>query len=251
MGLKVVKILILVIFIGGCTLAATPLNNEKISLIDKVGIVSFIGDEFSYGYMGATVFNNTLHLYEQEFIDFDKEVTGILKRTVEEKLTDNPKPIKVIDVDFDKSKLISSYKQGQDYTEFNIESVADELTDIANEYNLKYLIVVTRGHNAIANGAGRTGGIGISRTMGMPEGRVILHNYLDYKLFEVDTRSTPSFFSTSAMNYGQKRDVEFAWKEPLSEYSESEIVQLEKLVQEDLQYRVPWAITYMLKWRAK
>ncbi|MFL0802029.1 MAG: hypothetical protein K6L80_16400 [Agarilytica sp.] len=246
---KVFIYIFVVIVLGGCTYAAIPIKNETLAKIDKVGIVSIIGNEFTYGYMGVTVFNNKVTLEEQELIDFDEKVEEILKTSIKTKLVNNPNPITVVDLNFDKEELIGSYKVDGKYKSFDINLIANKLTVLANQHGLKYLIVVTRGYNALANGAGSTGGIGISKTVHMPKDEVILHNYLDYKLFEVETQATPSFFSTSAMNFGQKREVQFPWKQPLSEYSDNEIDQLISLIIEDLEYRVPWSVNYMLGWR--
>jgi hypothetical protein len=249
MNLKRITTLItIVVVLAGCTLAATPLNNNQISKIGKIGIVSFVGNDFSYANLGITAFGNNENLIEQEYIDFDKEVTRVLKSTIETKLN-NPKKIDVVDVKFNRAPLLASYKENGKYKKFKIELVANELAKIAKENNLNYLLVVTRGYNAIDNGAGLMGGIGISLTSAMKEGQLTIHNYLDYKLFDASTLTTPSFFSTAAMNFGQKRDVQFSWKEPLTEYSETERSELISLIKEDIEYRVPWAVTYMLSYR--
>lgn len=245
---RVTTIISVIVVLAGCTLAATPLNNEQISNIEKIGIVSFVGNEFSYATLGFTVFGNSENLVEQEYIDFDKEVTRVLKSTIDTKLN-NPNKIDVIDVEFDRSALLASYKENGIYKKFKIEFVANELAQIAKANNLNYLLVVTRGYSAIDNGAGYMGGIGISRTSAMKEGLLTIHNYLDYKVFDASTLTTPSFFSTAAMNFGQKREVQFSWKEPLTEYSETERADLISMITEDIEYRVPWAVNYMLSYR--
>ncbi|MFT2090201.1 hypothetical protein [Paraglaciecola sp. 2405UD69-4] len=245
---KIMTVTFIVIVLAGCTLAATPLNNEQITKIEKIGIVSFVGNEFSYANLGFTVFGNSENLVEQEYIDFDKEVTRVLKNTINTKLN-NPKKIDVVDVEFDRAALLASYRQKGEYKKFKVDLAANELAQIAKENNVNYLLVVTRGYNAIDNGAGYMGGIGISRTSAMKEGQLTIHNYLDYKLFDASTLSAPSFFSTAAMNFGQKRDVQFLWKEPLTDYSETERAELLSMILEDIEYRVPWAVTYMLTYR--
>lgn len=246
---RIASIFSIVVVLAGCTLAATPLNNDQINKIEKIGIVSFVGNDFSYANLGFTVFSNSENLVEQEYIDFDEEVTRVLKSTIEKKLN-NPKKIDVVDVEFDKPALLASYKENGKYKKFQIELVADELAKIAKEHKLNYLLVVTRGYNAIENGAGFMGGIGISRTSTMKEGQLTIHNYLDYKLFDASTLTTPSFFSTAAMNFGQKRGVQFTWKEPLTDYSETERAELLSMIKEDIEYRVPWAVNYMLSYRS-
>lgn len=246
---RITTIISMVIVLAGCTLAATPLNNDQISKIEKIGIVSFVGNEFSYANLGFTVFGNSENLVEQQYIDFDKEVTRVLKSTIDKKLN-NPKKIDVVDVEFDRTALLASYKENGKYKKFKIELVANRLAQIAKENNLNYLLVVTRGYNAIDNGAGYMGGIGISRTSAMKEGQLTIHNYLDYKLFDASTLTTPSFFSTAAMNFGQKRGIQFSWREPLTDYSETERVELISMIKEDIEYRVPLAVTYMLSYRS-
>jgi len=246
---RIMLYILMIVILGGCTYAAIPIKNETLVKIDKIGIVSIVGNEFTYGYMGITVFNNEVKLENQNFIDFDYQVQRILEESINTKLTNNPKPIKIVNVDFDREKLINSYREEGKYKVFNINLIKNELTNIANSHDLKYLVVVTRGYNAIANGAGSTGGVGLSKTIHMPRDEVILHNYLDYKLFEVESQTVPSFFSTSAMNFGQKREVKFPWKQPLTEYTDEEIQLLKSLIIEDLEFRVPWAVNYMLTWR--
>ncbi|MEP4891694.1 MAG: hypothetical protein ABJV04_16855 [Aliiglaciecola sp.] len=246
---RITTFISIVVVLAGCTLAAIPLKNEQIREIKKIGIVSFVGNEFSYANLGFTVFGNSENLVEQEYIDFDKEVTKVLKSTIQTKLN-NPTKIDVVDVEFDSSALLGSYKENGKYRKFKIELVANELAQIAKANNLNYLLVVTRGYNAIDNGAGFMGGIGISRTSAMKEGQLTIHNYLDYKLFDASTLTTPAFFSTAAMNFGQKRDIQFSWKEPLTDYSETERAELITMIKEDIEYRVPWAVTYMLSYRS-
>lgn len=246
---RILTLLSAVVVLAGCTLAATPLKNDQINKIDKIGIVSFVGNEFSYAYLGFTVFGNYENLIEQEYIDFDDEVTRTLTSAIETTLN-NPKKIEVVDVEFDRAAMLASYKENGEYKKFTIESVANELAQIAQANGVNYLLVVTRGYNAIANGAGAMGGIGISRTSAMDEGQLTIHNYLDYKLFDASTLSTPSFFSTAAMNFGQKRDIQFPWKEPLTEYSDSEREELLSMLKQDIEYRVPLAVRYMLSYRS-
>ncbi|MEE2023125.1 hypothetical protein [Alkalimonas mucilaginosa] len=248
MGLKQVLMITFVILLSGCTIIAKPMKNEQIEKIEKIGIVSFVGSDFSYAQLGFTVFGNSEKLVDQDYIDFDLEITRVLKETIEHKL-DNQNPIEVVDLIFDKGQLIEKYKINDKYIKFDVKNASEIFFEIAKNNNVNYLLVVTRGYNAIDNGAGSMGGIGISRTAGMARGEVTLHNYIDYKVFDAETRTTPSFFTTAAMNVGQRRGVTFPWKEPLTEYSDSEMAELISLVIEDIEYRTPRAVYYMLKMR--
>ena len=119
---RIMLYILMIVILGGCTYAAIPIKNETLVKIDKIGIVSIVGNEFTYGYMGITVFNNEVKLENQNFIDFDYQVQRILEESINTKLTNNPKPIKIVNVDFDREKLINSYREEGKYKVFKKRS---------------------------------------------------------------------------------------------------------------------------------
>jgi hypothetical protein len=127
----------------GCA-KTQPINLKQLPNIEKVGVISVLGNTVEYQYLGTTVFNQV-----QKPIDLGFDIDKLMKSEIEKKLTKHSE-LNIVDIQYDFAKL-SSINEAKTYHDLSL--IKNELYEIGQTYSLDAILLIRKGRGRVGNAA--------------------------------------------------------------------------------------------------
>jgi len=134
--MKYLLAIITTLLLAGCSIAQKPISPEKLASIDKVGIISTIGSEICFSYLGFTVFGNSLECEEIKDYPLSEK---LVKQVYESASKITEIPLTIIEVDDRTKDLINNSKDS--HGNLKIEKFSQKLSRIPALVGYKYLLI--------------------------------------------------------------------------------------------------------------
>jgi hypothetical protein len=154
---KLFLILLISLIFYGCSTSALhtirktsgnvyPVTQESISKVNRIAVLSMLGDKIELKHLGTTVFNNKLIYQSVEW-----KVDHFLKEIIENEIVSQTK-YQIVNLIFDKEKLSKKEKEntydsenGLPYVNFDFKDIEGYLREVSGASHFDTLILVTRG----------------------------------------------------------------------------------------------------------
>jgi hypothetical protein len=136
---RVLFLFITFLLISGCA-ALQPIDPEKLTAIQRIGVISLLGDEMQIKKVGTTVFNN-VEKYEKVG---DWKIDEYVKSVVRGEIVDNSRFV-YVELTADQQALRQTYFEKERIKKAaDAESVKDEMKQIAHTDSIDTLVLVLR-----------------------------------------------------------------------------------------------------------
>ena len=209
--LKKITVLLMVIYLTGCTTLSNSIKQEDLSRIDKIGIVSLVDDKIAYNYVGITIFNNENNLYPIDNWQLDQAIAETIEKTINESSTI---PTTVVTT---KGEWLATLYDTDGNYHFDIKKAKPLLDSIAKESGHRFLIVAHRDYMQFeGNVPVGVQGVGIRKRIGSD--LVGAYAILEVKLIDTVTGKVLARGLTPA----REQDSSLTWLEPFSAQSNTE-----------------------------
>jgi hypothetical protein len=209
--MKFIISIFLIIALSGCETFGTKITEEQLSKIDKVALVSLIGDQIAYNYVGVTAFNNKNTLYPFPDINIDKYITTKISHALKRA---NPR-VDIVRLDNDFDTLMDSYSSRESITSFDMDRFIAKITDEALGKGINYIIVASRDNIQFDEAPVAVHGFGLRKRVG----RDVIGSFVlvKFQLIDISTKKELA----KARVFERDRESKFQWKEPYDANSES------------------------------
>ncbi len=124
----------------GCCITPSPVSVQDLQRVNRIGVISLIGDKVGMKLAGTTAFTNKNYYRKIEGLNIDEQI----RKTVKNRLGND---FEFVDFTYDitRAAQIYPYKDGSGLgTGRNIDKIESYLHEISREYNIDTLILITR-----------------------------------------------------------------------------------------------------------
>lgn len=213
-----------IIALSGCETMGTQITDDKLTGINKVGLISLIDDKISYNYVGFTAFNNKNTLYPFSGLNIDdyihKNLSSALRRA-------NPR-VEVIPLNANFDKYKAAYRLQESISSFDLNSFANLALEQTSGLGLKYVIVASRDSIQFDEIPVGVNGFGLRKRVGQEKiGSFVL---IKFQLIDIATRQELA----KARVFERDSESNFEWLEPFDKNKDSEKTALKKYVYESI-----------------
>lgn len=208
--LKNLLLLVSLIMISGCQSLMTNIKKEDLGAIDKIGIVSFVGDKIAYNYVGATIFGNENYFVQVDDWEIDLAIANELEKGINAR---SDIPTKVIKT---RSEWLEPIFDGSDNYAFSIKKQLPMLQKIAADNQVKYLTIVYRTSAQFDKTPTHVQGIGFRKHFSSD--KIGAYALLELQLIDVTTGRVLSRIETPRKEF----DTSFIWHNEKSDLSDSD-----------------------------
>jgi hypothetical protein len=210
-SMKYIISVLLIVFLSGCETLATRVTDEQLSTIDKVGLVSLIGDQISYSYVGLTAFNNKDTLYPFDGLEVDNYISTEISKALRRA---NPK-VEIIPMGVELDELKSSYANEKYLASLDINKFINQISGKASQAQIRYVVVASRDFIQFDEAPVTVNGFGLRKRIGRDDvGSFVL---IKFQLIDLLTKKELS----KSRVFERDRNSDFEWKKPFNENSEA------------------------------
>ena len=133
------SIFLILIGLSGCSIYQ-PLPPSELNKRNKIGIVALSGKYMTMHLIGTTAFNNELQKKDISEWKLEQYLQTVTENKLKEKSN-----ISIVSINYNSDKLKEKAKLttfANDFAGYTPDKIKPELKNIANKYNLNYLLVI-------------------------------------------------------------------------------------------------------------
>ncbi|MEC9342105.1 MAG: hypothetical protein VX663_11530 [Pseudomonadota bacterium] len=236
------------ILLSGCSAPPKKLAVEKLTGVNRIAVVSLLGEELEGKYVGWTAFNNKHWLSEPTDWGLNELSAGVVSRYV------TGRGIAVLDMDYPRETMWERYLSSRESYKTRVSEAygndrttplfGTELRAMADEGQLDGFILLVPGYQGPMCPSGEpcigygTRGYGIQNHLKKSQAA-----YLSIKLYFVSASDLTAKAQTQANLHGSLSFVD--WHPLLREYSETQREEMREAVQAIAEKEIPRALQKM------
>lgn len=220
--MRVLGVLMLVMLLQGCSANYVRVNNGDVGNVNRLGVISLLGNVMNVRFQGIIVYGNKLMEVDVQDWKLDEYIYREVKGLVESNGTHevvvvgiNAKP-----VDFEKG-----YTEGGDFSE---DRMIDELFDISQAYNLDAILIIVPPHRIDVPYGWYADGYGIFKHQGIAPTDTITQLHIETALLFFDKNNNKQQWHKSLVRYLEtKRFGNEVWTDGEGDISSEDMSLLE------------------------
>lgn len=194
----------LLLVLAGCETYNVKMTDEQLENVKKIGVISVVGSDISYNYVGATVFGNKNEIYDFQELSFDNY---ILREMQSELSTANNK-VEIVSIPVDGSVLSGSYNKPESLSGFELGKFLENVEKVSSNHNLSHILVVRRDSIQFDDAPVAINGIGLRKRIN--KNKIGAFIFIKFQLIDVLTKKEVS----NTFILKKKKDSEFPWIQP-------------------------------------
>jgi hypothetical protein len=236
-GLIILFSMFLVISLVSCGPKRIP--KENLDAMNRVVVLSLMGDNIEFIQIGTTVFNNVkkYHLVKDWMID--DYIEGLIK----DELAKNQQ-FKVCNVEFDREKMNDTYKVATRLRgEHNIKKVKEYLQELASSNNVDTLFLVAYESNELENPRRRVQGYTLYNRSLFGK-KLTTQIYLTLVIEVVDLRMIKSI--ARRYIFTKKYIDNSYWQEEIKDLTDDQVLFIKKVIFDNLKEVVSSAVNELM-----
>lgn len=137
-------VLAMAVFLSGC--AIHQIDDQKLALINRVGVISLLGDRACLSSMGTVLGSWEYHTASVESWDIDRHIEGLVEQEIRQGTRFRFVPVSNRDVDFFRlyldKELCAIAAKFFDYPKYDLALIADPISKIMAAQKLDALVLV-------------------------------------------------------------------------------------------------------------
>lgn len=236
-GLLILFLMFLVASLVACGPKRIP--KENLEKMNRVAVLSLMGDRIEFIQIGTTVFNNVkkYHLVKEWMID--DYIEGLIK----DELAKNQQ-FKISNVEFDREKMNDTYKVATRlHGDHNIGKVKEYLQELASSNKVDTLFLVAHESMDLENPDRTVQGYTLYNRSLFGK-KITTKIYLTLLVEVVDLRTTESVVRRYIFT---KKDIDNSyWQEEIKDLTEDQVLFIKKVIFDNLREVIPSTIDQLI-----
>lgn len=232
-GLIILFLVFLVISLFNCGPKRIP--KENLDAMNRVAVLSLMGDKIEFIQIGTTVFNNVqkYHLVKDWMID------NYIEDLIKNELAKNQR-LKICDVEFDREKMNATYKVATRlHGEHNINKVKGYLQELASSNKLDILFLVAYESRELENPRRMVKGYTLYNRSLFGK-KLTTQVYLTFVIEVVDLRTIKSI--ASRYMFTQRYIDNSYWQEEIKDLTDDQVLYIKKIIFDTFREIIPLEI---------
>jgi hypothetical protein len=229
--MRIYGALFAVVFFLVCACAPMTIKPDQLREINKVGVISLIGDKIHLKHVGTTIFTNSDTYQQVEGWEIDKFVVDLVKKRLATKSTLECVGLPDEIYGLDKMRKL---KENTAYYDSDLEAAKNEFRTIANRHGIDTFIVVTKYQFDVTGSGLFVSGYSLYKRsfLLLKEAKILISAQLKV----MDAKSI-ELLATRPLVSWQKVDSDY-WKESIASLSGTELSYLESAIKNMLEEKV-------------
>ncbi|WP_281556397.1 hypothetical protein [Thalassomonas sp. RHCl1] len=199
-----VIIAILIWGLAGCATYNVQITDEQLKSVKKLGIVSLVGSDISYSYVGVTVFNNENKLFNFPELDIDNHIINEMKT----ELPSANNKVEIVPIPVERSLLASSYRNPENLSGFDLKRFVNNMTEKTKGNDLSHILVISRDFIQFDEVPVKINGIGLRKHVFKDDIGAFI--FLKFQLIDVKTKKEVS----NSFILKKEEESPFPWLQP-------------------------------------
>jgi len=200
---------ILLISLTSCATYNVRVTDKQLEKVKKVGVVSVVGNDILYSYLGMTAFNNENKLYDFPELDIDSYIIQEMKS----ELSSANNKVEILPISVKRTTVTQSYKHPDYLSGFDLKAFIKNISKISTSNNLSHILVVSRDDIQFDDVPVQINGLGL-RKRGNKIGAFI---FIKFQLIDMGTKKEIS----NSFILKRKKDTNFPWVQPFEKNTNS------------------------------